>query len=363
VTQVGAAGRTTRLIAIQVAAVLFGLGLASGALAVTGGPSPSASLSTLWTGAVGSHFAVTQTALKAIPLALTGLAVALPLKLKLWNIGGEGQLYAGVVGAGFIALNFPDLPAPLMLASVIAAGAVAGCIWALLAAVPRALWAVDEIISTLMLNYVAILLVDYLVTGPWRSTQALNFPVSDPFPASTRLPALGTLGLHAGIFFPLMAGLLLGALMMWSKWGFELRMTASNPSAAAIVGIPVKRNILLTMAVAGALSGIGGMIEVTMNFGTVQQGLSPGYGYIGIVVATLAAGSMLGTVVLAFVMGGLVVGGLALQTLGVSDGFVLFLQGTILFFALLGSRLGGVRLLQRRERARVQPGESLEAVT
>ncbi|MGI8519193.1 MAG: ABC transporter permease [Actinomycetota bacterium] len=305
---------------------------------------------------------MTQAALKAVPLALTGLAVALPLKLKLWNIGGEGQLYAGVVGAGFVALNLPELPAAVMVPLVVAAGAAGGCLWALLAAVPRALGAVDEIISTLMLNYVAILLVDYLVTGPWRSTEALNFPISDSFPASTRLPVWGTTGLHAGILFPLVAGMMLGALMMWSKWGFELSMTASNPSAAVIVGVPVRRNILMTMAIAGALSGIGGMIEVTMNFGTVQQGISPGYGYIGIVVATLAAGSMLGTVVIAFVMGGLVVGGLALQTLGVSDGFVLFLQGTILFFALLGSRLGGVRLLQRRERARVEPGEPLEAV-
>jgi general nucleoside transport system permease protein len=353
--------RSARLVTIEAGAVCVGTLVAVAVLAAVGGPAPQASLASLWNGAFGSGFALAQSVLKAIPLALTGLAVALPLRLRLWNIGAEGQLYAGAIGASWIALSFDNLAAGAMVPALVAVSVIAGAAWALLAAVPRALWGVDEIISTLMLNYVAILGADYLVTGPWRSSSALNFPISDDFPASARLPALGLSGLHLGVVLPVVAGILLILLLRWSKWGFELRMTAANPSAAAVVGIPIRRNILVCMAIGGALSGVAGMIEVVMSFGALQQGISPGYGYIGIVVATLAATTIVGTLVLAFLMGGLVVGGLALQTLGVSDGFVLFLQGVILFSALLGSRMAGVRLLRRRSVGRLEPGTTVEA--
>lgn len=339
----------------QVAAVGVGLGIS--ALLLAGfGYDPGTVLSRLLDGAFGSEFALTQTALKATPLALTGLAVALCLRMRLWNIGAEGQLYAGAIGAAGVAL-FVRWPAPLLIVAMIAAGALFGALWALLAAVPRALWGANEIITTLLLNYVGILLVAYLVTGPWRGET--NFPVSDPFPPESRLPLLGSSLLHVGVLFPLGAAAALAFLLRRSRWGFEVRMIGASPGTARTVGMSTTRNIVVVMAAGGALAGLAGMIEVSMTFGRLRTELSPGYGYMAIVIAALAGASMIGTIAVAVLFGGFVVGGFALQTLGIPQAFVLLLQGTILFCALAGAYAGGRRLPYRRRLDRL-PGAPKE---
>ena len=179
--------RSLRTFGIQLAAVGIGLVL-SMLLLATIDVSPWEALTSLLEGAYGSRFALEQSALKAVPLALTGLAVALCLRMRLWNIGAEGQFHAGAIGATWAALTFPTMAAIGLLPLMIAAGMVAGAFWALLAAVPRALWGVNEIITTLLLNYVAILLVAYFVTGPWRSEASFNFPVTDLFGPGAALP-------------------------------------------------------------------------------------------------------------------------------------------------------------------------------
>jgi simple sugar transport system permease protein len=203
---------------------------------------------------------------------------------------------------------------------------------------------VNEILTTLLLNYVGILLVAYLVIGPLRSPTSFNFPVTDVFPASARLPSLGISLLHVGVLFPLVAAIVLVFLLRRSKWGFEVRMIGASPEAARVAGMSTARNIVVVMLVAGGLAGLAGMIEVSMTFGRLRQGISPGYGYMAIAIAALAGASLLGTVAVAVLFGGFVVGGFALQTLGVPQAFVLLLQGVILFFALAGARLAGVRL-------------------
>ena len=337
------ARRSLRSFGVQLLAVAVGLGLSGLVLALIG-VSPYDGLSSLLRGAFGSKFALTQTALKAIPLALTGLAVAVCLRMRLWNIGAEGQFHVGAIGATWAALTFSTASALVLLPLMVVAAMVAGAVWALIAAIPRALWGVNEIISTLLLNYVAILAVAYLVTGPWRSEASFNLPVSDVFGPGALLPRLGASLLHIGVFFPLVAAAILLVLLHRSKWGFEVRMIGASPEAARVAGISTARNIVVIMLVAGALAGLAGMVEVSMSFGRLRQGISPGYGYMAILIAALAGGSLLGTVAVAFLFAGFVVGSFGLQALGVPQSFVLLLQGLILFCALAGSTLAGARL-------------------
>jgi ABC-type uncharacterized transport system permease subunit len=328
---------------VQILAVAVGVVLSVTLLALVG-TSPADALEALLRGAFGTDFALTQTVLKAIPLALCGLAVAVPLLMRLWNIGAEGQFHAGAIGATFAALSAPEWPAAALLPAMIGAGMAAGALLALVAAVPRALWGVNEIITTLLLNYVAILAVAYLVIGPWRGAESFNFPVSDLFSPGAALPRLGSSQLHLGVFFPVVAAAILLFLLHRSPWGFEVRMIGASPGAARVAGMSTRRNIVVVMLVAGALAGLAGMVEVSMTFGRLQQGISPGYGYMAIVIAALAGGNVLGTLAAAVLFGGFVVGGFALQTLGVPQAFVLMLQGIILFCALAGARLAGSRL-------------------
>lgn len=331
--------------AVRLAAV--GVGLVVSALVLASiGESPWEALRTLLEGAFGNEFALGQTLLKAIPLALTGLAVAVCLRMRLWNIGAEGQLHAGAIGASAAALTFTSWPAGLLLPAMIGAAIVAGALWAALAAIPRALWGVNEIITTLLLNYVAILAVAWLVTGPWRGEG--NFPISDPFPPGSRLPLLGWNVVHLGVVFPVVLAAILALLLARSRLGFEVRMIGASPDAARVAGMSTARNVLIVMLVAGAIAGVAGMVEVSMSFGRLRQGISPGYGFMAIVIAALAGGSFLGTLVVAFLFAGFIVGGFALQTLGVPASFVLLLQGIILFAALVGEYVSGRWLLPFR---------------
>jgi simple sugar transport system permease protein len=360
-----AARRSLRSFAVQLAAVAVGL-LLSALVVVAIGKSPYDALDALLRGAFGSDFALTQSLLKAVPLALTGLAVAVPLRMRLWNIGAEGQFHAGAIGATWAALTFSTWSAGALLPTMIVASMLAGAAWALLAAIPRALWGVNEIITTLLLNYVAVLAVAYLVIGPWRSATGLNFPVTEIFGAGAVLPRLSSTSLiHIGVFFPLVAALVLLLALHRSRWGFEVRMIGASPDAARLAGMSTAKNILVIMLVAGLLAGVAGMVEVSTSFGRLRQGISPGYGYMAIVIAALAGANLIGTLAVAFLFGGFVVGGFALQALGIPQAFVLLLQGIILFCALAGSHLAGARLTpwiparirDRRQLASIQKEE------
>ena len=339
-----------RSVSIQLAAI--GAGIAVSALIlVTIGLSPGDSISTLFKGAFGSNFALTQSALKAIPLALCGLAVALPLRIRLWNIGAEGQFHLGAIAASWVALSLPGLPPGVLLPLTILAGMAGGAAWALLAAIPRALWGVNEIITTLLLNYVAIQLLAYLVTGPLQGKESLHFPISDFLPSAAILPRLGSSQIHIGVFFPLAVAAVLLFVLRSTKWGFELRMIGASPEAARVSGMSARKSIVATLGLGGAIAGLAGTIEVENTFGQLQQGISPGYGYMAIAIAALAGTSLVGTLVVAFLFGGFVVGGLALQTLSVPQAFVLMLQGITLFCAVAGSRLATRRRRARRREA------------
>lgn len=333
------------LTAVMVPVISIVLALLFGALflAITG-RDPLAIYIEMFSWAFGTSYGLSETVVKSIPLMLAGLGVALAFRMQLWNIGGEGQLFMGAFAATWVALNFPDQPAWLLLPVMFFVSALAGGVWGLLPAIPRAYWGVNEIITTLMLNYVAILWVDYLVYGPWRDPAGFNFPLTAKFSAGAVLPTLGDSRIHIGLLFGLVIAVVLWVVFSRTKWGYEIRVIGDSPGAARYAGISIPRNILLVMFISGAICGLVGMTETAGVMHRLQPGFSPGYGYTAIIIASLAKLNPMAVVLVAFLFGGLQVGGFMIQTSGVPATMVAMLQGSVLFFILGGDVLLRYRL-------------------
>ena len=319
---------------VRVVAVIAALLLCAVLLALQG-HNPWTAYAEMTLGAFGSRFAVEQTLLKAIPLLLTTLAVTLTFSAGLWNIGAEGQLTIGAVAASWLALNFGAWPAFTLLPGMALLGMLGGGFWALLPAVPRAYVGMNEVISTLLLNYIALLVVDYLVFGPWADPTAFNFPYSPAFSDTARLPMLFG-DVHLGLVFALVATVVVAALIARTTWGYEIRTIGASRAAARYAGMPVRRNILLTMAASGALAGLAGMAEVSGMIFRVQQGISPGYGYSAIIIAWLAKLNPWAAVPVAVLFAGLLNGGFALQTSKIPAAITYMIQAAILFLVVAG---------------------------
>lgn len=311
------------------------------------GKNPITVYTMMFQGAFGSAYGLSETVVKAIPLLLTGLAVSLAFRMKLWNIGAEGQLYMGAFAATGFALAFPDWPPYLLLPVMFVAGFLAGGLWGLIPAIPRAFFKVNETISTLLLNYIAILWVDYLIFGPWRDPKGFNFPNTPPFSASAILPTLGRTRIHLGLFIGLAIALIFYLVLKYTKWGYEIRVCGESPKAAAYAGMNFVRNILLVMFISGGIAGVAGMTEVSAITQRLQQGVSPGYGFTAIIVAWLARLNPWAIIVVSFLLGGLLVGGFSIQTSGFPAATVSMLQGAILFFVLGGEILSQYRIKRK----------------
>jgi ABC-type uncharacterized transport system permease subunit len=323
--------------------LLLALLLATLVIALAGYDAASA-MSALWRGAFGSIRALSATINKAVPIGLCALGIALANRARLWNIGAEGQLYFGAFAATGVGLAIPEsTPSLLAVGAVLLAGALAGGAWAALAALPRAYLGMNEILSTLMLTYVAILWVDYLVVGPWADPLTFSFPYSEPIPAAARLGHLAG-AVHGGVILLAAAALLLIAVDRGLRWGYELRVAGDAPQAAVYGGVSPVRTILTGLVVAGALAGLAGAIEVSASTGRLQAGLSPGYGFMAILVAWLAAGNPIGIVVASILYAGLQNGGFALQVVGIPPAITVVLQAVLLLAVLATVGLGRYRV-------------------
>lgn len=296
--------------ALAVAAVAVASLIAGVVIALLGYP-PMAALRALLEGSLGSAAAWTATLLKTGPLLLTGLAVALCFRCGVWNIGAEGQLYAGALLATLVATRvWPDAPGWAGVPAVIVASALGGALWAGIAGGLRAGRGVSEVISTILLNFVALQLVSLAVHGPLQEASGA-YPQSDPLAEALRLPALGRL--HLGI--PIAGGLAVASawLLLRTGIGFRMRAVGLSPVAARFAGIEPDRQLVLTLAGAGALAGLAGGFEVTGVTGRLYETLSPGYGYTAIAVALLARLHPLAVVPSALFFGILEAGGGAMQ--------------------------------------------------
>ena len=307
-------------IAMNVAVPLLSLvaALAVGALFLTlTGRDPVEVYEAMFKGALGSRYGLSETVVKAIPLMLCALGISAAFRMQLWNIGAEGQFYMGAFAASWLPLTFPELPAVLMLPGMMLLGAAAGGLWGLAPAVLRARWKVNEIITTLMFNYVAILWVDYLVYGPWKDPKGFNFPLSAKFPAAAALPTFGDSRIHMGLFIALLLAVFFWIIFEKSRWGYEIKVIGSSESAARYAGMNISRNIFQVMILSGAVCGLAGMTEVSGIVGRLQPGLSPGYGYTAIIVAWISKLHPAAILVVSVLFGGLQVGGFFVQTMGV----------------------------------------------
>ncbi|SFS62318.1 ABC transporter permease [Paenibacillus sp. BC26] len=296
------------------------------------------------TGAFGSSYGLSETLVKAIPLLLCGIGVSIAYRISFWNIGAEGQFAAGAIAATAVTIYFPTLPMYFSIPLMAVFGILAGGIWGLLTALPRIYFRVNELITSLMLNYVALLALDYVVFGPWRDPEGFNFPGTPVFTAAQSLPVLGGTRLHAGLIIGLVAAAMYAITIRYTKWGYELRVIGANPEAAKHAGMPLSKHILLVMLISGGLAGIAGMSEVSGVTHRLMYGISPGYGYTAIIVAWLAKLNPIGLVISSVLFGGLIVGGYSVQTIGLPSSISNMLQGAILFFLIAGGFIGRLRL-------------------
>jgi simple sugar transport system permease protein len=299
-------------------------------------------------GSLGSRYGFTETIVKAIPITLTGLACILAFRASVWNIGAEGQLIMGALAATAF-VRYARLESPLgMLAGMFFASVVAGGLWGAVPGFLKGKWNVNEIIATLMGNYIASCLMDLLLYGAWKDPMSMGFPMTAPFPPEARLWVFSG-RLHAGLFMAIVLAVAIHATIRRTQWGFEIRVIGENRKAARYVGIGIMKNIVLVMFLSGAIAGICGMSEVAGLHGRLSRGFSVGYGFTGVIVAWLAGLNALLLPFVAFLMGILLVGGDTLQVvMGLPLSSVQVFQGLILFCVLGGDIFRNYRLLRPR---------------
>jgi simple sugar transport system permease protein len=263
----------------------------------------------LFKGAFGSVFALTETLTKATPLILTGLAAAVAFRAKFWNIGGEGQLYCGALAVTWIGAGMISLPPVLMIPLLLLVGALAGGFALILPVFLKAKLKVDEVVTTLLLNFIILLFVNYLLEGPLKDPMTLGWPQAAPIIDAGVLPVLVKKSrLHLGFIIAVIAAVIVWALMRFSVWGFEIRAVGQNPSASRFAGISINMTVLRVALISGGLAGLAGITEVAGTKGYLTLDISSGFGYTGIAVAMLANLHPLGVILAAIFLASVYVG-------------------------------------------------------
>jgi simple sugar transport system permease protein len=291
----------------------------------------------LLVGSLGSADALSETLLRATPLILAGLAVALGFRAGLFNIGAEGQIYIGAMSATVVGINFEGLPFIVHLPLAVLAGFVGGAVWAFIPGILKARAGAHEVITTIMLNYVAYLTVDFALRQPLLQRPDRVDPVSRFVLESAKLPHLfgSDLRLHWGLIIALAAAFVVSWLLFRTTRGFEFRAVGLNPLAARYAGMSIGRTVVLTMMISGGLAGLAGASEMLGTNGTLTPGFSPGWGFDAIALALLGGSRPIGVVGAALVFGALRAGATPMQAAtGIPIDLVVVIQAlVILFFA------------------------------
>ena len=303
----------------------------------------------LFAGALGSRFAALETFTKTAPLILTGLAVALAFRARFWNIGAEGQLYAGALAATWFGLTFTQTAAWLLLPLLLAASIAAGGLWALFPGLLKARLRVDDVVTTLLMNYVMLYLVSALVDGPWRDPVS-QWPQSPDIVEAAQLPILLERSrFHLGIPLALVCAALVWVLLSRTPLGYAIRAVGANPRAAEFGGIHTTRVVAVAAFMSGGLAGLAGAGELAGIQFHLMEALSPGYGYSGIVVAMLGHLHPVGVVLAAFFFGIINNGAQTMSRItGVPTYLVEVMQGVTLLTMLAALLLNDYRLRWRR---------------
>ena len=325
---------------IPVISLLLGLFIGALAILITG-INPLLVYKGLFLNAFGSWYAFSETLVAAVPLILITSGLIVVFRMNVWNIGAYGQYIMGAIFSSYFALFASNgLSKPVMLTVMVIASMVGGAIWALIPTLLKIFWEVNEVITTLLLNYIALYILKFLMYGPWKNPSSYGFPLSKTFPDTAILPIIfkGT-RLTIAIIFALLAVLVVWFLIKKSKFGYEVRVIGDNPLAARYAGISVNRNIIIGMAISGALAGLAGMTEVSGIVHYLQVKIGADYGYTSIIVAWIAYLDPLITVLASVLFGGLASGGYSIQiTMRVSYGIVGLIE-SITLFSLVGAQI------------------------
>lgn len=278
------------------------------------GANPLITYQTMWRSAFGSPTAWSEVLIRMLPFVLTALATALPAKVRLINVGGEGQLVIGALCSTVVALQCPpEWPSLLLIPMVLLAGAAGGACWAAIAAGLRVRLQVNETIATLLLNYIAVLVVRYCVHGFLKDPASFNWPFSPPLPDAARLATWANTRLHWGIVFaPLLAGSA-WYLVQHTAWGLHLKVVGGNPQAANRAGYPVASLQFWAFVLGGALAGLAGALEVAGVEGRLRPSTGIGFGYVGFLAAWMANQNLLGVLLSSFLLATIAVSGDSLQ--------------------------------------------------
>ncbi len=329
------------VLAVSLAMILGGL------MVLALGKSPLQALMVYFIEPLSDPWALQEMAVKASPLVMIAIGLAFCYRANLWNIGAEGQFIMGGAMGGWIALLThgmgTDSPwgTAWILPAMLAMGALAGALYALIPALLRVTLGVSEILTSLMLVYIAQLFLDYMVRGPWRDPKGFNFPVTVNFDPAATLPLLMQTGrLHLGVVFALVAALIAALILNRSLFGFEVRLVGIAPRAARFAGFREDRLTLIVFAISGALAGLAGISEVAGQIGQLQPVISPGYGFTAIIVAFLGRLSPFGIVLAGLMMALTYVGGEAAQvSMKLPSFLVSAFQGLVLMCVLAADRL------------------------
>ncbi len=322
-------------VAVSAGAILVAL-FFGGVLIAAAGGNPFRSYAHIARASFGSVGVFSDTIVKATPLILVGLACSIAFRMRLWNIGAEGQFFLGAFGASAVVLIplLPEDASPwLFIPAMIVAGILTGALWGFIPGFLKARFQVNEIISTLMMNYIAVAWNNYFIFAVWSEG---GFQMSRVFPHNAWLPRLTDyaekfpvfkgLTTHLGLGIGLLAAVVVWFVLYRSRWGYEIRLIGDNPNAARYAGINITRNTVLVMMFSGALAGLAGMSEISGVVHRLQGAISPGYGFTGIIIAWLAKLNPFAVIVVSILFGALILAGREIQPSGIPK----MIQGIIL---------------------------------
>jgi general nucleoside transport system permease protein len=344
-------------IGVPILSALTALLLASIPLALAGADILTA-YAEMFKGVFGSVFKVTEMLTRATPLIFTGLAAALAFRARLWNIGAEGQLYLGAMAAVTVGSGMIDAPAYVLLPVILLAGAMAGAAGMAGPAYLKTRFGADEVVTTLLLNFIILIFVQMMLEGPLKDPYGLGWPQSAPILDQGALPTLlPRMRVHSGLILALLAAVIAQIMLSRSVWGFKIRAVGENAAAALHAGIGVKRTLMSAAAISGALAGLAGVSEVAGLKGYLTADLSPGFGFTGIVVAMLAGLSPIGVVISALFIASVFVGADSMsRAMGVSS----FLADLVVSMSLLCVLIGGFVARYRITTTKTRPTTKAE---
>lgn len=305
------------------------------------GVNPLFAIAEIFQGSFGSLYGFKETVTKAIPLILIGTGLTLAFRAKFWNIGAEGQLLMGAIFATWTGLTFGNtLPAWGIIPLMFAAGFLGGALWGIIPAILKIKYAINEVISTLMLNYICAHIMTMLIVGPWRGGTRFGFPGTDTLPEAAILSVIPGSRIHyVTLILALVCAAVLTLLIYRTRFGYEARVVGENPDAGKYAGIDFLKTTLILMAVSGGLAGMAGVGEVAgiHHYLGYPDSMSSGYGFTAIIVAWLAKLNPMYTIISGIFFAGILVGGDAIQiSLGLPAATVNIVNGTLLIFLIMG---------------------------